>query len=360
LTSDPGSVLDAPQRFDAVDASDALGDVEGTALQWAAAAKVAVPALRLEAFDRVCVLGMGGSGITGDALAAVAAERLLMPVVTHKGYGLPVWAGRGTLVVVVSYSGDTEETLSGAQVAADRGCPMLTVASGGALTELADTHALAHIAIPGGGMPRHNLGWLLVPVLRALELDAGLDEAVALLEALAREWGRDVPTAANPAKALAALVAEGVMPVVYGGSPLTAVAAARAKAQFNENAKLPASHAAVPELCHNEVVGWESEEGDPASHLPAGCSAGVIWLRDPAGEHHRTALRIQLLEPLLAPSVAWQRSHTASGTSSLARLASLLLFVDLVSVYTALARGVDPTPIASITRLKQALTTQGV
>ena len=279
-----------------------------------------------------------------------------MPVVTHKGYGLPVWAGRGTLVVAVSYSGDTEETLSGA---AGRGRPRVPDAHGRqrrrADRARATTHALAHIAIPGGGMPRHNLGWLLVPVLRALGLDAGLDEAVALLEALAREWGRDVPTAANPAKGLAALVADGVMPVAYGGSPLAAVAAARAKAQFNENAKLPAAHAAVPELCHNEVVGWESEDGEPASHLPAGCSAGVIWLRDPAGEHARTALRIQLLEPLLAPAVAWQRSHTASGTSSLARLASLLLFVDLVSVYTALARDVDPTPIASITRLKQAL-----
>lgn len=344
--------LDRPGLYGEVDASDALADVEGTALQWAGAARLDVPSLPLESYDHVCVLGMGGSGITGDALAAVAADAAApAPVIAHKGYGLPAWAGRGTLVVAVSYSGDTEETLSGVRAAAERGCPLLAVSSGGALAQLAAGCAAPHVAVPGGGMPRHNLGWLLVPVLRALGFGSGVGEAVELLEGLGRDWGRDVPTAANPAKQAGALVAGSALTHAYGGSTLAVVAASRAKAQLNENAKLPAAAAAVPELCHNEVMGWEAP--------PEGLRAGVLWLRDPAGEHDRTALRIQLLEPLLAPTVAWQRSHAASGTSAVARLASLLLFVDLVSIYTALARDVDPTPIAAIARLKEALAVAG-
>lgn len=340
--------LDEPRRYREVDPLGALGDVEATAAQWEQARAFAGPPLDLDEVRAVLVTGMGGSGITGDLVAALANDELPVPVAVHKGYGLPRWAGPRTLVVAVSYSGDTEETLSATAEAVKRGCLVLTISSGGELDRLAVEHGLGRVTVPGGGMPRHNLGRLAVPALVALGLDAGLDEATRVQRKLAAGCGRDVPTAANPAKQLAGAIAAGGLVVVCGSTGPTAVAAARLKCQLNENAKLPAFAAVLPELCHNEVVGWEG-----ASSITAG--AGLVWLRDPVGESRQVARRVTVTDRLLADRVAWTTQVTARGRAPLARLASLLLFADLVSVYSAIALDRDPSPIASIAALKREL-----
>jgi glucose/mannose-6-phosphate isomerase len=340
------SQLDDAAHRGAVDPDDALADVEASAAQWRAAGEHAPAGVDLAGVGAIVVAGMGGSGIAGDVVAAVAAGRLAVPVVVHKRYGLPDWVGPRVLVCAVSHSGDTEETLSAVEEAHRRGARLCAVTSGGALGRLAHERALPVAIVPGGGQPRHALGWLAVPLLVALGLGDDLPEAVAVLEALVAEQGRSVPAAANPAKQLGARLASGALPVVYGTAGLAAVAALRLKCQLNENAKRPALAATVPELCHNDVVGWES--GPPPERA-------LVWLRDAAGEHPRDDRRAELLDELLAPQAAWRARLDARGSAPLARLASLLVQADLASVYAAHARGVDPTPVASIARLKAAL-----
>ncbi|MGH8903359.1 MAG: bifunctional phosphoglucose/phosphomannose isomerase [Egibacteraceae bacterium] len=342
--------LDEPHRFAEVDPLDALGDVEGTAAQWLQAQTYAGSPVDLRGLDAVLMAGMGGSGITGDLVAALAADQLDLPIVVQKGYRLPRWAGRRTLVVAVSYSGQTEETLSVVAEAIVRGCRVLAVASGGDLDRIADEHGLDRVTVPGGGMPRHSLGKLAVPALVALGLDEGLDEVTAVQLRLTAACGRDVPTDANPAKRLAVTIASGGRVAAYGGAGLPAVAARRLKCQLNENAKLPAFFAVVPELCHNEIVGWEG--GTPLA------GDGIVWLRDPTGEHPQVGRRITVMDRLIAERVAWTAEVTASGHTPVARLASLLLMADLVSVYTAIVLDRDPTPITSIDTLKRELAQQ--
>ncbi|MPZ72452.1 MAG: bifunctional phosphoglucose/phosphomannose isomerase [Nitriliruptorales bacterium] len=341
--------LDSPQSYDVVDPADALGDVEATARQWAEAASLGPGPLDLRRFDAVVISGMGGSGITGDIIWALSLERYALPVVVHKGYRLPGFTGPRTLVVALSHSGATEETLSAFEEAGRRGAARLVVTSGEALAERAAADG-AHVALVPGGTrpPRHSLGVLLVPTLVALGLDDGLDEAVAVMDRLGREQGRDVPTAGNAAKELARRVALGVVPLAWGGRGIGSVAAYRLKCQLNENAKIPAVHGELPEADHNDVVGWESPS-------PLRGLAAMIILRDPVGEHPRVTRRFELTTQLLSGRLAWTADVVGRGQSALARLASLLFQADLVSVYTALAADRDPTPITSIDQLKSRL-----
>jgi glucose/mannose-6-phosphate isomerase len=341
--------LDDASRYGDVDPQDALGDVEATADQWAHARELTGDTrIDLDGARAVVVLGMGGSGICGDVVAAVADQRLPMPVLVHKGYGLPAHVGPDTVVLTASYSGNTEETLSAVDEAIDRGARVAAVTSGGQLGELVEAHDLTCVQIPGGGQPRHSLGYLAVPALLALGLADGLDEAEQVLRKVAGSLGRDVPTEDNPAKQLGGRFADGAVPVVYGTQGPSALAALRLACQLNENAKLPAFPAVIPELDHNAIVGWEGPS-DLVGRM------GLVWVRDTAGEHPRNSARVEITTSVVAERFAWTDTLESVGSTLLARIASLLLAADLVSLYAALARGVDPTPVRSIDRLKSDL-----
>jgi glucose/mannose-6-phosphate isomerase len=341
--------LDDPGSYRSVDPADALADVEGTADQWREARRLADVRLDLDGVDVVVVTGMGGSGIAGDVTAAVAAAAgFPLPILVHKGYGVPPFVGPRTLVVACSYSGNTEETLSAAEAALQRGARLFAVTSGGELAQRAESSGAPMVRIPGGGMPRHGLGYVAVPVLVALGLDADLDEAADVQDQVAAAASRQVPSRENPAKQLALRLASGSVPVAWGAQGIGRVAAYRLKCQLNENAKVPAFWAELPELDHNEIVGLQ----EPS---PLAGNLGLVLFRDPVGEHARIATRFRVTEELVGSRFAWLAEVAARGESALARLASLLLLADLGSIYTALELGHDPTPIPSIDRLKQAL-----
>ena len=345
--------LDDLAALAACDTADALGDVEATARQWRDAVATAPPPVDLDGVDAVVVNGMGGSGIAGDVLWALSLADYARPVVVHKGYGLPGFVNPRTLVVSFSHSGSTEETLSGFAEAGRRGAQRLAVTSGGPLAEQA-SHAGVPVAAlpPGSRPPRHSLGAMLVPALIALGLDDGLNEAIDTLAAIAAAQGRAVPVAQNPAKQVATRIVDaGLVPLAWGGMGIGAVAAYRLKCQFNENAKVPALYGELPEADHNDVVGWEQPS------VLRGATA-LIELRDRAGEHPRVARRFDITADVIGGAVVEHAVIEASGSSPLARMASLLLSADLLSIYTALAAGRNPTPIASIDRLKAALDDQ--
>ena len=354
----------APERLDdagdlvALDSQGVLASVEAFAQQCRDAWTIGRAATGLpdaRGIDSVVVLGMGGSGVSGDVAAAVVEPRLPVPLRTIKGYGpLPEWVGRNSLVFAVSYSGSTEETLAALADARERGARVVSISSGGPLQEDSARHGSAHIGIPSGLQPRTSLGLLTMPVLATLEkvglipaLEADVDEAVAVLEELGRRCHRDRPRASNPAKELAARIA-GRVPVVYGGQGPTGVAAYRFKCDLNEYGKTPAFWHVLPELDHNEIVGYRELAALTSRHFVA------VWLRD-ANEHPRVALRFDITRRLVAGNLAESVDVWAQGQSPLARVLSLVLVTQLAAIYVGLLYGVDPGPVEVIQSLKQEL-----
>lgn len=322
----------------------ALVDQLPDQLRWAADVEVPEVAPASEAL----VTGMGGSGIAG-AVASVVAEAEGRRVALHRAYGLPGWARDfGGLVVAVSHSGNTEETLSAFDEAIALGLPVAATATGGTLADRAAAEGVPFLAAPRGPQPRAAMGYLAGTVLRLLQASGvigdqrrGLDEAA---DVVARMLATDAPAIAD--RIAAGLV--GRATIVYGGEGLGAVAANRWKTQINENAKAPSWYSALPELDHNEIVGWTA--------FPdlAGQGLGVVMLTDP-DDHPQVLRRAALTAELIVDAVPVIAEVTAEGSGVLARLFSLVVIGDLVSVALADRAGVDPMPVVVIENLKQRL-----
>ncbi len=305
----------------------------------------------LDGLSAVTFCGMGGSAVAGDVLRSVFRERLGVPVDVNRSPVLPGYCGTHTLVIVSSYSGNTAETLACFREALHRGCRLIAITSGGSLAIEADSAGVARVIVRGGGQPRAALGWLTAACLGALQaagllpdMSSDVAEAVAELQALAARLGPDVPARDNLAKELAHRLADRT-PVIWGADGIGSVAAARWKAQFNENGKIVAFASSMSELDHNEVVGWERPNGE---------SYAVIALRH-GGEHSEIMPRFPLSLDIAKASGAHVEEFRAAGRSALAQLFSLIGLGDFASVYHAISRGVDPTPVVVIERLKAAL-----
>ncbi|MGH7390907.1 MAG: bifunctional phosphoglucose/phosphomannose isomerase [Candidatus Rokuibacteriota bacterium] len=300
------------------------------------------PALRA-----VVVAGMGGSASSGDLLAACAADRLDVPIVVHRGYGLPALAGERDLVVASSYSGETAEVVSAAEAALARRAALVVVTAGGRLAGLAAERAIPRVTLPTGLMPRMALGYLFFPLLAVLQASdrtvvkaTEVDEALAVLEALAGELRPERPALENEAKRLALAIGDR-LPVVYGG-PTTGLVAYRWKTDLEENAKTFAAAGALPEMNHNEIEAWA---GPPAR------ARHLVLLRD-HDEHEEIARRFLLLHELIGGAAGGTSEVWPRGGGLLARLLSLVYLGQWTSYYLALLRGVDPWTIPTLEALK--------
>jgi glucose/mannose-6-phosphate isomerase len=344
MTSLEGGVLDSLDMF---------GLTAGFPEQVATAAEVAAGIEGLpdaDQVDNVLVLGMGGSGIAGDVLAAVGGPFVPVPIVVAKGYAPPSFVGPGTLCFAVSFSGDTEETLEAAQAAAAAGARMVVVTAGGELGELAPSWQAPHVPLPSDiPMPRSGLGALAVPLVLLLEkvglfpgASGWVDAAVTQLRA------RRAALAADDTAAAIARRIERTIPLVFGAGPLGGVAAGRWKAQVNENAKAPAFTATYPELCHNEIVGW-GQHGDMTRQVFT-----LVELRHDE-EHPQELRRFELVRDLMAEVVHDVIEVRAQGEGPLAQLFDLTLVGDYVSLHMAVQQGIDPGPIPVLDDLKRAL-----
>lgn len=304
----------------------------------------------------VTFCGMGGSAIAGDVLRSLYRERLGIPIDVQRSSILPAYCGPHTLVLASSYSGSTAETLSCFEEARDRGCRVIAVTSGGELGSRARRDGLGIVGVPGSLRPRAEFGYLTLATLGSLEavgllpsLEAETREAVMELEELARKLGPAVPRAGNDAKELAWRIGDRT-PLIWGADGPASVAAARWKTQFNENAKVPAWAASLPELDHNEVVGWTR---------PAGESYFLVTLRH-EGEPPDVAARFPASIAFASEAGALVEEVWAAGPTPLARLLSLVLMGDFTTAYHGLFRGVDPSPTEAIDRLKAAIGAGGV
>ncbi len=301
--------------------------------------------------DHVVVLGMGGSGIGGHILAAVAAPQCPVPIVAVGDYELPGFVGPRTAVFAVSCSGNTEETVEAATEAAHAGAHVAVVSQGGRLASLAGEWGVPRVGVPGDiVMPRTAIGALTVPLFVMLEeiglLPGGRQFVVEAIEQLQRRRD-ELVRPGNAAEVLARRIGR-TIPIVYGGGPIGAVAATRWKCQVNENAKAPAFANRVPELCHNEAAGW-GQHGDVTRQVMT-----LVQLRHDF-EHPQVGRRFDLVDDLLDEVVSAVHDVPASGDGPLAQLFDLVIMGDFVSLHLAAQAGVDPGPIAALDYIKSGL-----
>jgi glucose/mannose-6-phosphate isomerase len=302
----------------------------------------------VDAQGGLIVAGMGGSSVGGRLAAGALGPRLRRPLALAMGYDIPSWIGRETLVLCSSYSGSTEETLATYDAAKEAGAPRIVATTGGPLAERARTDGVPVVPLPGGFQPRAAVGYSLVTALEAAALCGAapsvrdeIEAAAGLAAELAIEWGPDGAEDGDAKRLARAL--HGTIPVITGAG-LTASVAYRWKTQINENAEIPAFASKLPEHDHNEVVGW----GGAAGRL------GAVFLEDPEGDE-RAARRIEVTAEIAAEGAAVVERVTARGETRLERLVSLVLLGDLVSLYLAVLRGVDPVHVRAIDLLKERL-----
>jgi glucose/mannose-6-phosphate isomerase len=352
---EPGNPLDDAATRARLDRENMLGAVARTPEllrdAWARSRELTLGSAYRDATS-VAVVGMGGSAIGGDLVSATFAERLRTPLAVVRDYELPAWVGPETLVVASSFSGATEETIAALQSALERRCPVVILATGGPLLEVARRAELPHVAFPGSGQPRAAIGYSLGLLCGVLERagvlgleDEEVDGAAEVGAWVTGACGPDRRAEDNVAKRVAWSLVDR-LPIVVGSGHLAAVAR-RWKTQFNENGKSAAMAEALPEAAHNTVVGfghpeWQREQ------------AYVVFLRGSA-EHARNRLRADLLGVLLDDEHVSHETVELAGADRLGQAVAGIVTGDYVSVYLGLLYGVDPTPVGPIARLKAAL-----
>jgi glucose/mannose-6-phosphate isomerase len=351
-------LFDNAGKIKAVDKSNMLSFCVDSAKLYREAAKIAEKiTLNYPKPDNVIVAGMGGSGIGGDLLKDWARNKTTVPIEVNRDYQLPAYAGKKTLVLITSYSGDTEESLSAFLDALKRKCMVYCVSSGGALLEYAEKLKVPYMRVPGGMPPRAALPYLFVPLLTCMEktglisgASAELSEALKLLEKISTDNSPEKPAKENFSKTLALSIGQ-TAPVVYGFGFYRSVAQ-RFKQQFNENSKIPAKWEVFSELNHNEIVGWEK-----AGELGKCFSAIFIRDREEPTEIHS---RIEITKELVGQAGLGMFDVSAQGKSPLAKMLSTICIGDFTSIYLAILHRVDPTPVKTINHLKDSLKQNGV
>ena len=359
--------LDDAELVEAADPGGMLRQVASSAAQVRSAVRVCSevdlsPVINPGRPRAIVVAGMGGSGIAGDVLAAICGTGNSMQVVTSHGYQLPGWVGAADLVIAVSCSGSTEETLAVATEAVRRGSNLVAVGAAGSPLQAIATQARApFVPVVSAGMPRSTLWGLSIPLIviaeRAGVLEVGEDvyeATAAALEQIAFQCRPTSESFVNPGKSLA-LDLFGSLPTIWGSSPLSGVAAKRFAAQLNENAKYPGIAGELPEASHNQVVAFDGPFA-PGTRLDAesGYPLRLILLSDPAA--HPQVARRQVASAELATARGIRVSELAmEGEHPLLRFASVVQLIDYATVYLGIASGVDPTPIEIIQELKERI-----
>ena len=348
-------MLDDSKDVGALDTRDLLGVVShmGSHLTEGFGLGRSVQGLNRD-IDGVVVCALGGSAIGGDLARAWLSDTCPVPLSVVRSYSLPAHVGHDTLVVIISYSGDTEETLSMAADAVGKGARTVAVSSGGRLESVASEEGMPHCRVPSGFVPRATVGYVFGALAGILDgagvadAEAEFKDAVHTLGAVRSACGPDTETSRNPAKRLAHEL-HGTVPVIVGHD-LTVPVARRWADQLNENAKMVAFSDELPEMDHNAIVGWV---GDPLSQ-----GFSLVFLEHDACDA-RMRNRLEATK-----SMASERSRvyssTAMGETRMAKMFSLVMTGDYVSLYSAFLRREDPSMTEPIERLKNMLSEKRV
>lgn len=343
---------DACRRLDKrgmLEAASRLPEQLELALSCAAPGRVA----RREGVDNVLVCGMGGSAIGGDLVKAWLGPRLSVPLQIHRGPLPPAHIGPRSLVVACSCSGDTRETLEAFSKALQADARIVCLSCGGRLEQRARENRIPFVRIPAGLAPRAAVAFTTVPIGVLLH-QAGLApapagevrKAAAFLKSRRGLYAVDAPIRDNPAKQLAMRL-RGRVPVIYGSLDRLSPVAARWAGQFSENAKQLSFSGSLPEMTHNDVVGWKR----PAAVLER---MTAVFLRD-RDDPPPIGAQADLLVRQFGSTVECAERWTVQDAPWPARLWDLLWLGDHASLFLAFLNGEDPTPVEAIDRLKKAM-----
>jgi glucose/mannose-6-phosphate isomerase len=311
------------------------------------------------AVSNIVFSGLGGSAIGGDVVRCCLTDELKVPLIVNRDYNLPGFVDSNTLFFASSYSGNTEETLSAYKEAKKRGARIIVMTSGGQLQDLARSDGYPVIEIPEKSMsPRCALGYSFVPILSVFskikligDKEADISETIEVIGDLRNSLvGSKLPLAKNTAKEIASDLS-GRFCAVYGPSRHLDCAITRWRNQFCENSKALATSHFLPEMDHNEIMGFSHPENLLKDVV-------VVFLRDKA-DHPRVSDRIRITGSIIKKSVHKIIEVESRGGCLLSRICSLIYIGDFVSFYLAILNGEDPTPVDEITYLKKELKKRG-
>ena len=298
----------------------------------------------------VCFAGMGGSAIGADLIRAYSYHSCPVPVQVVRHYAIPHWVDENTLFIACSFSGNTEETLSALNMARKQGAQPVAVTSGGELLRLATKDEFDYVKIPGGMPPRAALGYSFVPLFRIFQYLGFLDEGNEVLTETSmflNEQGALLSDLNDNEALNIAYDLNDTLPVIYSDATTMEPVNLRWRGQIEENAKTLAYGNTLPEMNHNEIVGWER-----VVHLTGRLT--VLILQD-GDDNHRVQKRMRIVKDLIEDQTATVHVLKSRGESRLTKLFSLIQLADWTSFYLAIINGVDPTPIAKIDLLKSRL-----
>lgn len=298
----------------------------------------------------ICFAGMGGSAIGADLIRAYSLKSCPYPVQVNRHYEIPNYIDENTLFIACSFSGNTEETLTALNSAMEKGAQIIGVTSGGELKKQAIEHEFDYIQIPGGMPPRAALAYSFVPLFRIFQTLGYLDESDSVLDdtynLLSDGVSKFIDIDDNDALALARELNES-LPIIYSDALLMEPVNLRWRGQIEENSKMLVYGNLIPEMNHNEIVGWEH-----IAHLAGRLT--VVMLKD-RDDNPRVTKRMEIVKELVMDQALSVIEISTIGNSRLERMFSLVQLADWVSMYLALLNGIDPTPIAKIDILKSKL-----
>jgi glucose/mannose-6-phosphate isomerase len=300
----------------------------------------------------IVICGMGGSAIGGDLLRSVLQYEIKLPVYINRNYRLPAFADGNTLVIASSYSGNTEETLSAYVEAKEKGCKIICISSGGNLSLLAENEGRLLIKVPRGYQPRCAIAYSFFPLLILMyKLGFVTDKSNDIEKIISRMKSRSseyiVLNEHNPAIKIAQYL-QGKYPVIYSSSDLLDIANLRWRGQINENAKSLAFGSLLPEMNHNEILGWQEN--------PELMKKLVIISLEDKDDHPQIKKRQKIMFSLISSFANMLVELEGDGENHLERLFDLIHLGDWVSFYLAILYKVDPTPVEKINYLKSKLT----
>ena len=290
------------------------------------------------------VCGMGGSAIGGLLARAALGDSLGLPMLIFRDYELPPWTSPDRAILCSSYSGDTEETLACFEAAEAIGATRYVMTTGGALADAARRASVPVVGLPAGLQPRHSIGYGFTVACEVAALVGAAPGMRTEIDTAAAHLDQGADALAARAAEIAERLADNI-PLIYG-CDLTVPVAYRWKTQINENAKQHAFYNQLPELDHNEIVGWTQDGG--------GERFAAVFLHD-ADQHPRQRERAELTAKLIAPYASAVIEVETEGETRVERLLWAVMLGDLVSFQLAARNGVDPGPIELLERLKDEL-----
>ena len=308
--------------------------------------KIDLGTLKNKKFNSIVVTGLGGSAISADLMSNFLGSELTIPFIINRNYHLPSFADKNTLLIVSSYSGNTEETVSVFNEGIIKKCGIICITTGGKIGKTASENNIPTVKVVLGFQPRYSLGlsfFSLLKILQELNIISSQDSIVTKIITLWKEKGIQLSDEPNKAIDVARGLI-GFLPLIYSAADVTSAAGYRLKCQFNENSKLHAFHNVIPELNHNEIIGWESFQDKQFN-------AKLILILDKT-YHPQIKKRFDITASLISCEKIYLESNEEDFKL---RLMDLIYLGDWISYYLALFRGFDPTEIKNINILKEKL-----